>query len=71
MKSTQVGVINCNAQTRAFHVLHKLNQMCTQSSGSQGRIYRPKECQKLIIYLKDINLPNPDRYETIQLIAFL
>ena len=34
-------------------------------------MYRPRECQRLIIYLKDINLPKPDKYNTIQLIAFL
>jgi dynein heavy chain 2 len=71
LKSTTVATIHCNAQTSAFHVIQKLNQMCTQSSTSQGRVYRPKECQKLIIYLKDINLPKPDKYDTIQLIAFL
>jgi len=45
--------------------------MCSQSTNSQGRVYRPKECQRLIIYLKDINLPKPDKYDTIQLISFL
>ena len=45
--------------------------MCAQSTNSQGRVYRPKECQRPIIYLKDINLPRPDKYDTIQLISFL
>lgn len=45
--------------------------MCSQSTGSSGKVYRPRDCQRLIIYLKDINLPKPDRYNTIQLIAFL
>jgi len=65
MKSTQVATIHCNAQTSAFHVIQKLNQMCAQSTTSQGRVYRPKECQRLILYLKDINLPKPDKYDTI------
>lgn len=42
-----------------------------QSSKSQGKVYRPKDSQKLVIYLKDINLPKPDKYDTIQLIAFM
>lgn len=29
MKSTQVAIIHCNAQTSAFHVIQKLNQMCS------------------------------------------
>ena len=71
MQSRQIAIINCNAQTSAFHVIQKLNQMCSQSTGSHGKVYRPRECQRLIIYLKDINLPKPDKYNTIQLIAFL
>ena len=45
--------------------------MCSQSTGAAGKVYRPREVQRLIIYLKDINLPKPDKYNTIQLIAFL
>jgi dynein heavy chain 2 len=71
MKSMSLAVIHCNAATSAFHVIQKLTQMCSQSTGSQGKVYRPKDAQRLIIYLKDINLPKPDQYNTIQLIAFL
>ena len=71
MKSTQMAVIHCNASTSAREVIHKLNTMCAQSTNQHGRVYRPKECQRLIIYLKDINLPKPDKYDTIQLISFL
>ena len=71
LKATQVATIHCNAQTGAIHVIQKLNQICAQSSVSQGRVYRPRECSRLILYLKDINLPHPDKYDTIQLIAFL
>jgi dynein heavy chain 2 len=71
MKSRQIAIIHCNAQTSAFHVIQKLNQMCSTSTGSQGKVYRPRDAQRLIIYLKDVNLPKPDKYNTIQLIAFL
>ena len=71
VKSTSVATIHCNAQTSSYHIIQKLNQMCVQSSKSQGKVYRPKEGQKLVLYLKDINLPKPDEYDTIELIAFL
>ena len=32
---------------------------------------RPKEGSRLIVFLKDINLPKPDKYNTIQLVSFL
>jgi P-loop containing dynein motor region len=34
-------------------------------------VLRPKDSERLILYLKDLNLPKPDKYDTIQLIAFL
>lgn len=71
LKSTQVTSIHCNAQSSAVHVLQKLSQMCVQSTGTHGRVLRPKDTQRLILYLKDVNLPTPDKYNTIQLIAFL
>ncbi|OMJ92391.1 hypothetical protein SteCoe_4833 [Stentor coeruleus] len=71
LKSTQVAVLNCNAQTSANHVIQKLLQVCVQSTSNQGKVLRPKDSSRLILYLKDINLPTPDKYDTIQLIALL
>ena len=45
--------------------------MCFKGNSAHGRIFRPKDCSRLVIYLKDINLPKPDHYQTIQLISFL
>ena len=44
---------------------------CTCVTTNTGRILRPKDSDRLILYLKDVNLPKPDKYDTIQLIAFL
>uniref|UniRef100_A0A7S0W0F2 Cytoplasmic dynein 2 heavy chain 1 n=2 Tax=Hemiselmis TaxID=77924 RepID=A0A7S0W0F2_9CRYP len=70
MKGVEVATINCNAQTSAIHVIQKLQQSCTVATAATGRVYRPKS-EKLVLYLKDINLPKPDKYDTMQLIAFL
>lgn len=40
-------------------------------STTTGRVYRPRDCERLILYLKDLNLPKPDKWGTSQLIAFL
>ena len=32
-----------------------------------GRVYRPKDASRVVLYLKDINLPKPDKYETAEL----
>ena len=70
-RSTQVAVVHCSAQTSPSHVLQKLGQMCMVISSNTGRVYRPKDCERLILYLKDLNLPRPDKWGTSQLIAFL
>ncbi|XP_064610087.1 cytoplasmic dynein 2 heavy chain 1-like isoform X3 [Liolophura sinensis] len=71
LRSTQVAVVHCSAQTNPTHVLQKLSQTCMVISTNTGRVYRPKDCERLILYLKDINLPKPDKWGTCQLIAFL
>ena len=70
-RSTQVAVVHCSAQTSPSHVLQKLGQMCMVISSNTGRVYRPKDCDRLVLYLKDLNLPKPDKWGTSQLIAFL
>ena len=70
-RSTQVAVVHCSAQTLATHVIHKLSQSCQMSQTQTGRVYRPKDAARVVLYLKDINLPKPDKYETAELVAFL
>ena len=71
LRSTQVAILHCSAQTSPQHVIQKLNQSCIQVSSTNGRTYRPKDCENLILYLKDINLPKLDKWGTSQLIEFL
>ena len=71
LRSTQVAVVHCSAQTNATHLLQKLSQTCMVLSTNTGRVYRPKDCERLVLYLKDVNLPKPDKWGTSQIIAFL
>eukprot|EP00605_Chrysophyceae_sp_TOSAG23-4_P002934 GSChrysophyteH1.ASY1.ANO1.3229.1 assembled CDS len=66
-----VATVHCNAQTTADDIISKIAQLCSLYSSSEGRVYRPRDCERLVLYLKDINLPRPDMYDTCQLIAFL
>ncbi|KAF4324411.1 hypothetical protein G195_002224 [Phytophthora kernoviae 00238/432] len=71
LKSVTVSVLHCNAQTTADHIIHKIAQCCSLFSTPTGRVYRPRDAERLVLYLKDINLPKPDQYDTCMLIAFL
>ncbi|KAG2456324.1 DYHC2 protein, partial [Polypterus senegalus] len=71
LRSTQVATVHCSAQTSSRHILQKLTQTCLIVSSNTGRVYRPKDCERLVLYLKDINLPKPDKWGTSNLIAFI
>ena len=71
LRSAQVATVHCSAQTNPSHIIQKLNQMCMVVNATNGRVYRPKDCERLVLYLKDLNLPKPDKWGTCQLIAFL
>ena len=71
LRSTQVAIVHCSAQTNPTHILQKLSQTCMVLNTNTGRVYRPKDCERLVLYLKDINLPKPDKWGTCQMIAFL
>ncbi|NWH43496.1 DYHC2 protein, partial [Fregata magnificens] len=71
LRSTQIATIHCSAQTTSQHLLQKLGQTCIVISTNTGRVYRPKDCERLVLYLKDINLPKPDKWGTSTLVAFL
>ena len=71
LHSVNVVTIHCNSQTKAVHIIRQLNQYCLSLSTNQGRALKPKDCERLILYLKDINLPKPDKYNTVELISFL
>ncbi|XP_010727382.1 cytoplasmic dynein 2 heavy chain 1 [Meleagris gallopavo] len=71
LRSTQIAAIHCSAQTTSQHLIQKLSQTCIVISTNTGRVFRPKDCERLVLYLKDINLPKPDKWGTSTLIAFL
>ena len=66
-----VSIINCTSQTNSKSIIQKLYQSCIINNTSKGKTLRPKEANKLVLLVKDINLSKPDKYETIQLISLL
>lgn len=71
LRSTAVATIHCNAQTAPGDIKDKLQQMCMMLSTNMGRIYKPRDSESLIMYLKDLNLPKMDKWGTSPLVAFL
>ena len=70
-RGTTVTTLHCNAQTTAANVIQRIQQACVEQHSNNGRVLRPRTGDRLVLYLKDINLPKPDKYNTCMLIAFL
>jgi len=67
-----VATVHCSAQTNAANVVQKLVQVCGKPvTTAIGKCLRPPDNARIILFLKDINLPRPDKYNTSQLVAFL
>lgn len=71
MRSTQVATLFCSAQTGPEHVIQKLTALCNTIITNTGKMMKPKDSENLVLYLKDLNLPKPDKYGTCMLISFL
>ena len=59
------------AQTTPGHILQKLTQMCLTLSTNVGCVLQPKDCETVVLFLKDLNLPKPDKWGTNQLPSFI
>jgi dynein heavy chain 2 len=70
-RSVAVSTLNCNAQTQPEDVIQRLSQSCLAISSNAGRVFRPKEAERLLLYLKDLNLPKPDSWGTSMLVSFV
>lgn len=71
LKNTQIESIYCNSQTQASNIIQKLLQSCSIYTSGNSKMLRPKDSENLILYLRDINLPKPDEYDTSQVVSFL
>eukprot|EP01013_Petalomonas_cantuscygni_P031314 TRINITY_DN574_c0_g2_i1.p1 TRINITY_DN574_c0_g2~~TRINITY_DN574_c0_g2_i1.p1 ORF type:complete len:4319 (+),score=1484.83 TRINITY_DN574_c0_g2_i1:236-13192(+) len=71
MKGVTVAEVNCTAQTNAAIIQQKLMQACGLFASGQGRVLKPKDGDRVVLFLKDLNLPKPDMYATVELHSFL
>ena len=49
LRNTNVAIVHCSAHITPQHVIQKLAQMCLIVSSSNGRVFRPKECDRFVL----------------------
>ncbi|OUC49684.1 dynein heavy chain [Trichinella nativa] len=69
--STHLVSLHCTAETNLENFLDKLKQCCTLSTGTKGREFRPKDCERLVFLIKYIDICKRDQWGCNSLIAFL
>ncbi|KAK2946340.1 putative Cytoplasmic dynein 2 heavy chain 1 [Blattamonas nauphoetae] len=71
LPGVEIAQINCSSQTSANQVAHSIKQHCLILSSAHGRTLRPKRGDRLILFLSDFHLPRPDKYGTVEVVAFI
>ena len=67
-ENVKIVRIFCSSQLSAAQVIEVLMSNCVKASIATGRLLKPKDCSRLVIFFKDINLPKPDMYNTTEVI---
>jgi dynein heavy chain 2, cytosolic len=70
-QSVKIVKIYCSSQLNAEQVISTLNENCIKVSVALGRLLKPKDSSRLVIFFKDLNLPKPDMYNTTEVISLL
>ncbi|XP_050420010.1 cytoplasmic dynein 2 heavy chain 1 [Adelges cooleyi] len=71
LRATECVTIHCSANTSPDQVLLKMTQMCMIVSSNKGRVYRPRNSERLVLHFKNLNHVKPDKWGTIHLGAFI
>lgn len=63
--------ISCSSQTTSAQLIQQLQASCSSFTTSAGQVLRPKEGERLILVVQNVNLPKPDKYGTVELHSFI
>lgn len=63
--------IYCNSQLTSKQLLSKIYEHTIKSTIASGKTIKPKDCTRLVIFIKDVNLPKPDKYQTTEVVSLL
>ncbi|PHJ19465.1 cytoplasmic dynein 2 heavy chain, partial [Cystoisospora suis] len=61
----------CTPHTTVNDIVSTVRQYCTVAETSEGRTYRPAKPGKLLLYIKNIDAPVPDKYGVSEVIEWV
>jgi len=60
VRSASVIHISCNASTSALDLIRRLQAQSLVVNSINGKVYKPKEGSRFILYLQNLNIIDPD-----------
>lgn len=71
MTSCALVTVHCSALTSTVDIQRVLAQYCLAVTTAHGKVYRPKDSEKLVVYLRDVHLPVRDKFGTVQVLELM
>ena len=71
LSSTNLVKIYCNSRTLPEDVKIKIYEAYLPYNSNFGRVLYPKKFDNIILYIKNLNIPRPDKWGTVQLVSFI
>lgn len=71
LASTEFVRYACTPQSCANDIVSTLRRYCVLSETSEGRTYRPAKTGRLLLYIKNIDAPAPDKYHVSEVIEWV
>ena len=68
--NAEIAEVNCTSETTAEIIVSALKQHCLALNTAHGRTLRPSGDKRLVLFLSDLHLPRPDKYDTVEVVAF-
>jgi len=61
----------CTSRTSSYDIVARIKSACSTYSSTKGKVLRPKGCERLVVHIKNIDLPKTDKYNTSEIVSFL
>ena len=71
LTSTKLVKVYCNSRTSAEDVKNIIYEAYVSYNSNSGRVLQPKQFDNIILYFKNLDIPRPDKWGTVQLVSFV
>ena len=71
LSSTRLVKVYCNSRTSPDDLKSRIYEAYTPYNSNVGRVLHPKQFDNVIIFIKNLDIPRPDKWGTVHLVSFI